>query len=78
MENLYAIEDEPLVSASGKKMSRDIVQFAPFNKFVGGGVALEREVFLEIPRQIQQFCNKNGYKYLTYLGFSLLYFVFFI
>ena len=52
----------PIVSSSGKKRMRDLVQFVPFSKFQNNAQQLTMEVLAEIPRQIVeyfQFKNLN-------------------
>lgn len=62
MEELDADVD-PIVSSTGKKMGRDIVQFVPFKKFKKlSAVSLEQEVLAEIPDQIHQYCVTHDYK----------------
>ncbi|OHS96833.1 Copine family protein [Tritrichomonas foetus] len=54
-------DDHPLVSTSGIRVKRDIVQFVPFNKYNGSnGVALAGEVLAEIPTQVHQYCSTHG------------------
>jgi hypothetical protein len=49
-----------LVSLSGKKMERDMVQFLPFYDFVKKDLSLlSAEVCAEFPRQIEVFANLN-------------------
>ena len=49
----------PLISSSGKKRQRDLVQFVPFNKFEGDEKKLTEEVLDEIPRQIIEYYTLN-------------------
>ena len=65
-ENFSAMEvldadDEPLVSRSGRKMERDLVQFVPFEKFANKHPSLlAAEVLAEIPRQVVEWAEMNG------------------
>ena len=54
-------DNKPLISRSGKKRQRDLVQFVPFNKFEGDEKKLTEEVLDEIPRQIMEFYTLNFY-----------------
>uniref|UniRef100_A0A8D8RDH1 Copine-3 n=1 Tax=Cacopsylla melanoneura TaxID=428564 RepID=A0A8D8RDH1_9HEMI len=64
METLDA--DTVALEANGVKQSRDIVQFVPFNKFMGGGdprtarLRLAREVLAEIPVQFVSYMKTNN------------------
>jgi hypothetical protein len=53
-------DDEPLVSSTGEKSARDLVQFVPFSKFEGNAEALAREVLEEIPKQVLEFYDMIG------------------
>lgn len=54
-------DDVPLVSRSGYKMCRDLVQFVPFNKFANKHYSiLASEVLEEIPRQLVEWAEMNG------------------
>ena len=61
-------DDVPLVDSSGRKMSRDIVQFVPFlnilRKSNGDVMAarteLAREVLAEVPRQFLDYMKMIG------------------
>ena len=55
-------DDEPLVSSTGEKSARDLVQFVPFSKFEGNAEALAREVLEEIPKQVLEFYDMIGIK----------------
>ncbi|KAK8893481.1 hypothetical protein M9Y10_021903 [Tritrichomonas musculus] len=60
MDELDA-DDVPLRSSRGKVMSRDIVQFVPFRKFLQNkGFGLAEEVLAEVPRQVDEFCSTHG------------------
>jgi hypothetical protein len=50
----------PLVSSSGKKRTRDLVQFVPFNKFQNDEYKLSTQVLEEIPRQIVEYYKQNN------------------
>lgn len=55
-------DENPLVSSSGVRMKRDIVQFVPFNKYqANNGFGLEAEVLAEVPRQVHEFCSTHGF-----------------
>jgi hypothetical protein len=54
-------DDVPLLSRSGHKMCRDLVQFVPFNRFTNRHYSvLAAEVLEEIPRQLCQWAEMNG------------------
>ncbi|OHT09885.1 Copine family protein [Tritrichomonas foetus] len=54
-------DDDPLVSRSGVKECRDLVQFVPFNKFANTHYSiLASEVLEEIPRQLVEWAEMNG------------------
>lgn len=60
MDRLDA-DEVPLVSRSGGKMVRDIVQFVPFNKFARlHYTALASEVLEEVPRQLCDWAKMHG------------------
>lgn len=48
-------DDNPLISSSGVKMKRDIVQFVPFNQFKSDMNMLAKEVLEELPGQVVDF-----------------------
>ena len=48
-------DEIPLISSTGKKWKRDLVQFVPFSKFESDEKKLAMEVLAEIPRQIVEF-----------------------
>jgi len=55
MDTLDA-DDDPLYSKKYKKyMSRDIVQFVPFQEFKGDAYKLARETLTEIPGQVIEY-----------------------
>ena len=63
MERLDA-DTNGLVSSSGRKAIRDIVQFVPFNKYANqsnNGMMLASEVLAEIPGQVHQYCSTHGF-----------------
>ena len=53
-------DDVPLISSTGKKRMRDLVQFVPFNKFENDEKKLSLEVLEEIPRQIVDYYTINN------------------
>ena len=53
-------DDVPLVDNTGKKMSRDIVQFVPYRSFQNSPSDLSKEVLAEIPREIVNFFKVKG------------------
>jgi hypothetical protein len=60
MDELDA-DDVPLVSRSGKKMERDLVQFVPYNKFANMHYsAIAQAVLEEVPRQLIEWAELNG------------------
>ena len=50
----------PLVSSGGKKRTRDLVQFVPFNKFQNDENKLSMQVLEEIPKQIVDYYSQNN------------------
>ena len=53
-------DETPLYSARTQKyMSRDIVQFVPYNKFKDDPESLARETLAEIPKQLVDFMSQN-------------------
>ena len=50
----------PLVSSTGKKRVRDLVQFVPFNKFQNDEKKLSMQVLEEIPKQIVDYYSQNN------------------
>ena len=48
-------DEVPLVSSTGKKRQRDLVQFVPFSKFQNDEIKLREQVLEEIPRQIVDY-----------------------
>ena len=54
-------DDVPLISSTGKKRMRDLVQFVPFSKFENDENKLSMEVLEEIPRQIVDYYTLNNY-----------------
>ena len=53
-------DEIPLISSSGKKRMRDLVQFVPFSKFENDEKKLSMEVLEEIPRQIVDYYTINN------------------
>ncbi len=49
MEILDA-DDKPLIDINGKKQTRDIVQFVPFQKFKNDYHGFAKEILAEIPK----------------------------
>lgn len=47
--------DNGLVSKTGSKCPRDIVQFVAFNKFKGNAGEMAAELLKEIPPQVSQY-----------------------
>lgn len=61
MENLDGDKNK-LISSTGIRSSRDIVQFVPFNRFSGNnGMMFASEVLAEIPTQVDQYCSAHGF-----------------
>ena len=52
-------DDAPLISSSGIKRMRDVVQFVPFNKFRNNPNELSAQVLEEIPNQIVEYYTMN-------------------
>ena len=52
-------DDIPLVSSTGIKRMRDLVQFVPFNKYRNDPNMLAEQVLEEIPRQIIEYYTMN-------------------
>lgn len=59
MEALDA-DQTPITNSKGQPMSRDIVQFVPFNKFANHPIMLRHEVLEELPEQVTSFYHKKG------------------
>lgn len=59
MEILDA-DDNPLVSSTGEKCVRDLVQFVPFSKFEHNQEKLAEQVLEEIPTQILEYYTQNN------------------
>ena len=59
MELLDA-DDNPLISSTGERCCRDLVQFVPFNKFEHNAERLAEVVLEEIPTQIVQYYAMNN------------------
>lgn len=53
-------DENPLISSSGVKRMRDIIQFVPFNKYKYDQNKLAEEVLKEIPRQIIEYYTMNN------------------
>lgn len=54
-------DDSPLISRTGEKECRDLVQFVPFNKFANLHYSLlAAEVLEEVPRQLMEWAEMNG------------------
>jgi hypothetical protein len=53
-------DDNPLVSSSGVKRMRDLVQFVPFNKYRFNPEKLAEQVLEEVPRQITEYYTMNN------------------
>lgn len=58
MEILDA-DKEPLISRSGEKCIRDIVQFVPFEKVNNNAERLAEEVLAELPKQVVEYYTMN-------------------
>ena len=52
-------DDAPLISSSGIRRMRDVVQFVPFNKYKNNPNELSAKVLEEIPKQIVEFYTMN-------------------
>ena len=52
-------DDNPLISSSGVKRMRDLVQFVPFNRYKYDPTKLAEEVLREVPRQIIEYYTIN-------------------
>ena len=55
-------DEVPLVSSSGHKRMRDLVQFVPFSKYHNGEKKLASEVLAEIPKQIVEYYKFKNLK----------------
>jgi len=53
-------DDVPLVSSSGVKRMRDLVQFVPFNKYKSNPEKLAEQVLEEVPRQVIEYYTMNN------------------
>jgi len=58
--NVLDGDDVPLVSSSGVKRMRDLVQFVPFNKYKSNPEKLAEQVLEEVPRQIIEYYTMNN------------------
>ena len=53
-------DDVPLISSTGIKRMRDVVQFVPFNKYRNNQNELSAQVLEEIPNQIVEYYTMNN------------------
>ena len=53
-------DDVPLISTSGIKRMRDLVQFVPFNKYRSNPEKLAEQVLEEVPRQVIEYYTMNN------------------
>ena len=53
-------DEIPLISSTGQKWKRDLVQFVPFTRYESDEKKLAMEVLAEIPRQIVEFYRCNN------------------
>jgi hypothetical protein len=53
-------DDIPLISSTGIKRMRDLVQFVPFNKYRNDPSELAAQVLEEVPRQIMEYYTMNN------------------
>ena len=53
-------DEVPLVSSSGVKRMRDLVQFVPFNKYKNNPEKLAEQVLEEVPRQVIEYYTMNN------------------
>ena len=52
----------------GNKTERDLVQFVEFAKYGNNGVKLAKEVFFELPRQVEEYNQLVGLNPEDYAG----------
>ena len=52
-------DEVPVRSSKGITVSRDIVQFVPFNKYKTNPAALAAEVLMEVPTQLTQYYQQR-------------------
>ena len=57
--NVLDADENPLLSSTGVKASRDLVQFVPFLKYEGNPERLAQEVLAEVPKQIIEYYTQN-------------------
>lgn len=62
-ENMNRLDgdDGVLMSSTGARAKRDIVQFVPFNQYASNPQRLAAEVLAEVPAQVDQWCRANGF-----------------
>lgn len=53
---------------NGNKTERDLVQFVEFAKYGNNGVKLAKEVFFELPRQVEDYNSLVGLAPSDYSG----------
>ena len=62
-------DEQPLVSSSGEKWERDIVQFVPYDKFKHNPKLLAEQVLEEIPAQVVGYYKNKNIKDIQKEGF---------
>ena len=65
-------DEQPLVSSSGEKWERDIVQFVPYDKFKHNPRLLAEQVLEEIPAQVVGYCKNKNIKNIQKEGFIIV------
>ena len=58
--NVLDADEHPLISSSGVKAARDLVQFVPYLKYESDPQKLAQEVLAEIPKQILEYYEQNN------------------
>ena len=65
-------DDEALVSSSGEKWERDIVQFVPYDKFKNNPKLLAEQVLEEVPTQVVEYYENQNLKEAKSKGFFVI------
>ena len=65
-------DEQPLVSSSGEKWERDIVQFVPYDKFKHNPRLLAEQVLEEIPAQVVGYYKNKNIKNIQKEGFIIV------
>ena len=65
-------DDQPLVSSTGEKWERDIVQFVPYDKFKNNPKLLAEQVLEEVPTQVVEYYKNKNIKEVKKQGFFVV------